>query len=85
MHYLAQEELDHTILAIKAGPNQMRSIGRRKLPNKCLLLTSPDAAQSVLRPLCLLSWLAAEAHVGWAPESPARILDSRSLLHNERD
>lgn len=32
-------------------------------PNKRLLLTSPDAAQSVLRPLCLLSGLAAEAHV----------------------
>ena len=31
--------------------------------NQRLLLTSPDAAQSVLRPLCLLSGLAAEAHV----------------------
>lgn len=34
-------------------------------PNKKLLLTSPDAAQSVAgAPLCLLSGLAAEFHVG---------------------
>lgn len=33
-------------------------------PNKGMVLTSPDAAQSVLRPLYLLSELAAHPHVG---------------------
>ena len=40
-------------------------------PNTVLQLTSPDAAQSVLRPLCLLSGLAAEYHVGHAREQEA--------------
>src|SRR5262245_20913248 len=35
-------------------------------PNKGLVLTSPVAAQGVLRPPCLLSGLAAQPHVGRA-------------------
>jgi len=34
-----------------------------KPPNTRLELTNPDAAQSVCRPLCLLSGLAAQARV----------------------
>lgn len=38
-----------------------------KLPNKRLELAMPDAAQSVAgAPPCLLSGLAAQAHVVWA-------------------
>ena len=36
---------------------------RQKGSNKWLVQSSPSAAQSVLRPLCLLSGLAAQAHV----------------------
>ncbi len=42
------------------------------LPNKGLDLTNPDAAQSVpVGPLCLLSGLAAQAHVGQANRAQA--------------
>ncbi|MBK8251042.1 MAG: hypothetical protein IPK82_00030 [Polyangiaceae bacterium] len=38
---------------------------QRTVPNQGLVLTSPDAAQSVAdAPLCLLSGLAAQPHVG---------------------
>lgn len=37
-----------------------------KPPNQGLDLTIPGAAQSVILPLCLLSGLAAQAHVGRA-------------------
>ena len=40
-------------------------------PNQGLDLTIPGAAQSALRPLCLLSGLAAQAHVGHAEQRPA--------------
>ncbi|MBK8255044.1 MAG: hypothetical protein IPK82_20590 [Polyangiaceae bacterium] len=37
------------------------------VPNQGLVLTSPGAAQSVAdAPLCLLTGLAAQPHVGWA-------------------
>ncbi len=40
---------------------------KKELPNKGLDLTIPGAAQSVpVGPLCLLSGLAAQAHVGRA-------------------
>ena len=37
-------------------------------PNTLMVLTNPDAAQSVLRPLCLLSGFAAHQHVRRAEE-----------------
>lgn len=37
---------------------------RERMPNQPMLQTSPGAAYSVLRPLCLLSGLAADWHVG---------------------
>ena len=43
-----------------------------KTPNQGLDLTNPDAAQSVpIGPLCLLSGLAAQAHVGLSQGTPA--------------
>jgi hypothetical protein len=43
-----------------------------KPPNQGLDLTNPDAAQSVASaPLCLLSGLAAQAHVGRVPRPSA--------------
>jgi len=41
----------------------------KEQPNTPLLLTNTGAAHSVLRPLCLLSVLAAEWHVGHADEA----------------
>jgi hypothetical protein len=41
-------------------------------PNTLMVLTNPDAAQSVLRPLCLLSGFAAHQHVGLADSFLAR-------------
>ena len=38
--------------------------GRGEQPNTGLDLTNPDAAQSVILPLCLLTVFAAEHHVG---------------------
>jgi hypothetical protein len=38
----------------------------KEQPNTLMVLTNPDAAQSVLRSLCLLSGLAAHQHVGRA-------------------
>lgn len=46
----------------------MRAI-TQEVPNTLLQLTSPDAAQSVILPLCLLSGLAAEQHVGQRKQS----------------
>jgi len=46
----------------------MNPVYREEQPNTLLQLTSTDAAQSVLRPLCLLSVLAAEQHVSQASE-----------------
>ncbi|MBK8255031.1 MAG: hypothetical protein IPK82_20525 [Polyangiaceae bacterium] len=37
-----------------------------QVPNSAMLLANPNAAQSVLRPLCLLLGLAADCHVGGA-------------------
>ena len=48
-------------------PNQAKIEGqgrRGTQPNTVLQLTNTDAAQSVILPLCLLSVLAAECHVG---------------------
>jgi hypothetical protein len=42
----------------------MKIDGAAAPPNVLLELTSTDAAQSVLRPLCLLTALAAQQHVG---------------------
>ena len=57
----------------------------RRLPNQGLDLTNPDAAQSVAcAPLCLLSGLAAQAHVGQrmsAEDSPSKLRDSEIQLH----
>ncbi len=53
---------------IGPGKGAGRTIGTlraRERPNQGLDLTNPDAAQSVASaPLCLLSGLAAQAHVG---------------------
>ena len=43
--------------------DKMMSAHTKMQPNQAMQLTSPDAAQSVLRPLCLLSGLAADCHV----------------------
>jgi len=43
------------------------------------------AAQSVLRPLCLLSGLAAQAHVGWAEVSGSSAEQRASIQYSEAD
>jgi len=40
----------------------------KELHNTLMVLTNPDAAQSVVPPLCLLSGLAAHQHVGQAKD-----------------
>jgi hypothetical protein len=53
------------VVIMTASPRALKisDIQRETAPNSRLDLTSPDAAQSVLRPLCSLSGLAAQAHV----------------------
>ena len=66
--------LDHCCSLPPASTASSRSVGYRgAVANKRLLLTAPDAAQSVLRPLCLLSGLAADCHVSGAEISHLRI------------
>ena len=55
-----------------ALPTSTSEIGTQTQPNQGLDLTNPDAAQSVASaPLCLLSGLAAQAHVGRVPRPSA--------------
>lgn len=53
-------------------------------PNQGLVLTSPDAAHSVLRPPCLLSGLAAQPRVGWTENARRITCCSRTTPATQR-
>ncbi len=60
-------------------PHRVSDTCIEEQPNTLMVLTNPGAAQSVLRPLCLLSGLAAHQHVVQKLPTPRASAAVRSL------